>query len=243
MGIDGAMARKKKLKVSIRATTELDIEKAATVSGDPIVIPAVPLAVSGGDGQRFDDERSSAAVDDPVGGGHDGDQPVVSDKLGVPNGRTTYRPENARVAKSMCALGATDPDLAEHFGVTLRCIDMWKVKYADFSEAIKAGKSPPDDRVERALYQKAIGYEYDAVKIFMAGGQPVIVPYREKCPPDTTAAIFWLKNRRPDQWRDVHRLEHGRPGAFDQMSDADLDEAIHAEMMAITVDKGGGTAH
>jgi hypothetical protein len=60
------------------------------------------------------------------------------------------------------------------------------------------------------LYQRAVGYHYDAVKIFMPAGatKPIYAPYVEHVPPDTTAAIFWLKNRDPAHWRDAWQLEH-----------------------------------
>ena len=57
-----------------------------------------------------------------------------------------------------------------------------------------------------------MGYSHEAVKIFNDGGQPLIVPYTEHYPPDTTAAIFWLKNRRPEQWRDKSQQELSGPG-------------------------------
>jgi hypothetical protein len=64
--------------------------------------------------------------------------------------------------------------------------------------------------VERSLYERANGYSYDAVKIFMPAGakEPVIVHYTEHCPPDVGAAFIWLKNRDPDRWRDVQNVEH-----------------------------------
>jgi hypothetical protein len=60
------------------------------------------------------------------------------------------------------------------------------------------------------LYERAIGYNYEAVKIFMPANRekPVIVPYIEHVPPDVTACIFWLKNRDPQHWRDSQELEH-----------------------------------
>jgi hypothetical protein len=66
------------------------------------------------------------------------------------------------------------------------------------------GKATADARVEQSLYRRALGYSHDAVKIFMPAGAvaPVIAPYVEHYAPDTTAAIFWLKNRRPDECRD-----------------------------------------
>jgi hypothetical protein len=65
-------------------------------------------------------------------------------------------------------------------------------------------------RVERSLYERAVGYNYEAVKIFMPANRekPVIVPYIEHVPPDVTAGIFWLKNRDPKHWRDLQQLEH-----------------------------------
>jgi hypothetical protein len=82
-------------------------------------------------------------------------------------------------------------------------------KHPQFGEALKLGKKEADQRVERSLYQKAVGYSYDAVKIFMPTGakKPVIVPYLEHVPPDVTAGIFWSKNRRPDRWRDTWHLQ------------------------------------
>lgn len=107
-------------------------------------------------------------------------------------------------ARKLCQLGATDQEIADFFEVEVRTIYRWKADHDDFCQALKAGKAIADERVERSLYQKAIGYEQEEVKIFMPAGAegPVYAPYRAKLAPDTTAAIFWLKNRRPDLWRD-----------------------------------------
>jgi hypothetical protein len=80
----------------------------------------------------------------------------------------------------------------------------------EFAGALKRGKFPSDERVERSLYQRAIGYTYDAVKILKPAGttEPVIVPYSQHVPPDVTACIFWLKNRRSDEWRDRQDQRH-----------------------------------
>jgi hypothetical protein len=65
-------------------------------------------------------------------------------------------------------------------------------------------------RVERSLYQRGLGYNYEAVKIFMPAGskQPAIVHYTEHVPADVGAAFIWLKNRDPEHWRDVQNVEH-----------------------------------
>jgi hypothetical protein len=67
-----------------------------------------------------------------------------------------------------------------------------------------------DAEVAEKLFKRATGYSHDAVKIFNDQGAPLQVPYTEHYPPDTTACIFWLKNRRPDLWRDKveQQLEH-----------------------------------
>jgi hypothetical protein len=129
----------------------------------------------------------------------------------MPAGRPTeYRDEYAAQAVKLCEFGATDQELADFFEVDVRTIYRWKHDHAEFCQALKAGKDVADERVERSLYQKAIGYEQDEVKIFMPSGaeEPVYAPFRAKVAPDTTAAIFWLKNRRSAAWRDKTEVEH-----------------------------------
>jgi len=152
--------------------------------------------------------------------------------LGAPS---SYKPEFARQTQLLCELGATDQEIAEFFGVNRATITNWKAAHPDFLAALKAGKAEADDRVERSLYHKAIGYTFDAVKIFMPAGAPgpVYAPYKEHVPPDTTACIFWLKNRRQQQWRDVHKHEHGRVGEFDKMSPDELRDFIAREAEAL----------
>jgi hypothetical protein len=76
--------------------------------------------------------------------------------------------------------------------------------------AIKAGKKVADKRTEHSLYERANGYKYETVKVFMPAGskQPVVVHYIEHCPPDVIAAFIWFKNRDPERWRDVQNVEH-----------------------------------
>lgn len=118
-----------------------------------------------------------------------------------------YKPEMAKQAAKLCALGATDQDLADFFEVSVRSIEMWRIQHPEFLRAIKVAKDVADERVERSLYQRATGYTYDAVKIMSHQGEPVIVPYREHCPPDPTSMIFWLKNRKTAEWRDKQEVQ------------------------------------
>lgn len=124
---------------------------------------------------------------------------------------STYGDEFAKQAEKLAALGATDMEVADFFEVDVRTIYRWKHDHPEFCQALNVGKDKADERVINSLYQKAVGYEQDAVKIFMPGGaeKPVYAPYREKIAPDTTAAIFWLKNRKPADWRDKQEVEHG----------------------------------
>jgi hypothetical protein len=115
-----------------------------------------------------------------------------------------YKAEFAQKAQELCEQGATDIEIADFLGVSDQTVRNWKHKHPAFFMALNTGKEAADVRVERSLYHKAIGYTFEAVKIFMPSGAsaPVYAPYREHVAPDTTAAIFWLKNRRPDLWRD-----------------------------------------
>jgi len=114
---------------------------------------------------------------------------------------TKYRPDYPRQAEQLARLGAADADLAEAFEVSAMTIWRWRMAYPEFCYALKEGKDAFDDRVERSLAMRAVGYSYDAEKIFYQNGKVIRVPYREHVPPDVTACIFWLKNRRPEQWR------------------------------------------
>ncbi|WP_078601990.1 hypothetical protein [Thioclava sp. DLFJ4-1] len=120
-----------------------------------------------------------------------------------------YQDKYAKQAEKLCLLGATDQEIADFFEVDVRTVYRWKNDHDAFCQALKAGKETADDRVERSLFQKATGYEQEEVKIFMPAGAeaPVYAPFRAKYAPDTTAAIFWLKNRRPDEWRDKKEIE------------------------------------
>ena len=121
---------------------------------------------------------------------------------------SSYKPEYAPQAVKLCRLGATDAEMADFFGVSEQTINAWKNAHPEFLESLKAGKLEADANVADRLYQRAMGYTHEAVKIAAnPQGDHVAVPYTEHYAPDTTAAIFWLKNRRPDQWRDKHTQE------------------------------------
>lgn len=117
-----------------------------------------------------------------------------------------YKPEFVKQAAKLCSLGATDAQLADFFEVAVSTVALWKVQHKEFSDAIKVPKAEADVRVEQSLYRRAMGYEHDEVDIRVVGGELVQTPIRKVYPPDTTAAIFWLKNRKPEDWRE--KIDH-----------------------------------
>lgn len=115
---------------------------------------------------------------------------------------TKYRKEYDEQAYKLCLLGATDPQLADFFEVNVDSIHEWKKVHPTFSEAIKNGKEVADAKVAESLYKRALGYSHPDVYIAIDKGKPIMVDIEKHYPPDATSAIFWLKNRAPDKWRD-----------------------------------------
>lgn len=98
--------------------------------------------------------------------------------------------------------GLTDEQIAQKMGISKGTLYDWKNKFPEFSNALKNGKEVVDTLVENALLKRALGYNY--LEITEEEGD---LGYKKKTvhkqmPPDVTAQIFWLKNRRPDKWRD-----------------------------------------
>jgi hypothetical protein len=118
-----------------------------------------------------------------------------------------FKPEFVTQAEKLAKLGATDIEIADFFEVEVRTLYRWKTENDAFCQALKSGKDEADDRVERSLFARANGYEHDEVDIRVVQGGIVQTPIRKYYPPDTTAAIFWLKNRRPGEWRETKAVE------------------------------------
>ena len=121
---------------------------------------------------------------------------------------TKYKAEFAEQAAKLCVLGATDAQLADFFEVSVSTINLWKVQHKKFSESIKVPKAMADERVEQSLFRRAMGYEHDEVDIRVVMNEVVQTPIRKYYPPDSTAMIFWLKNRKSSEWRDKQEYEH-----------------------------------
>lgn len=104
--------------------------------------------------------------------------------------------------------GLTDEQIAENMGITRSTLNEWKKKYSDISDTLKRGKEVVDIQVENALLKRALGYSYkETTHELIEGGMQVTKVVEKEVIPDTTAQIFWLKNRRPDKWRDKQDVQ------------------------------------
>lgn len=120
-----------------------------------------------------------------------------------------YKEEYTELAYNYCLLGATDSDLADFFGVVESTINNWKKDYPEFLESLKRGKQQADAQVAKSLFKRATGYVHPETKIATTDGMITDSKEFDKhYAPDPTAAIFWLKNRQPDKWRDRQQTEH-----------------------------------
>lgn len=125
-----------------------------------------------------------------------------------------YKPEYVKQAYKLSLLGLTDKELGDYFECCEATINNWKKRYPEFLASIKRGKESADSKVASRLYQRALGFEHDSEEIKVVsrgegmGSEVERVPVRKIYPPDTTAAIFWLKNRQPKFWRDKQEVEH-----------------------------------
>ena len=99
--------------------------------------------------------------------------------------------------------GLTDEQIAHNMGISLSTLYEWKNAYSEFSESLKRGKEVVDRQVENALLKRALGYEYEVIsEKYELGILTERKVTKKQVVPDTTAQIFWLKNRKPSDWRD-----------------------------------------
>ena len=105
--------------------------------------------------------------------------------------------------------GLVNEQIAQNIGIHPSTLYAWQNKYPEIDEALKQGKEVVDREVENALLRRALGYEYEEVKMIAteSGGKRV-EKTRKQVLPDVTAQIFWLKNRKPKEWRDKQEVEH-----------------------------------
>lgn len=101
--------------------------------------------------------------------------------------------------------GLTNEQIANNIGINVKTLYEWKNKESNISNALKKGKEVVDIEVENALLKRALGYKYDEVT-YENGVETKRVT--KEVQPDTTAQIFWLKNRKPKNWKDKQNSEN-----------------------------------
>lgn len=132
---------------------------------------------------------------------------------------SAFKAECIEQAYKLALLGLKDTEIAKFFEIKEQTLNNWKVKHPEFFESLKKGKLDADGEVVKSLYNRALGSKItvqQAIKVknvYYENGKKVsetedvkTVELVQEVPPDTTACIFWLKNRRPAEWRD--KVEH-----------------------------------
>lgn len=146
--------------------------------------------------------------------------------------KSSYKEEYADQAHKLALLGLTDEEMAEFFGIGITTINRWKKDYPEFQKSLKAGKVVADANVVTKLYRRATGYDYDETSTTRKGRRTICEKHTSKHQPaDTTAAIFWLKNRQPDKWRDRKEVEANvnLGDELEEMTDEQLAAIVRGE--------------
>lgn len=141
--------------------------------------------------------------------------------------------ENLFLISNWAMDGLSDKQIADKIGISVSTLYEWKKRFSDFSEALKKSKEIADHQVKNAVFKKSIGYKTTVKKAFKLKevkyskdgkriSEKETVVYADDeiyIPPDTTAAIFWLKHRQPDDWGD-------KPAVTDKTEDREINIII-----------------
>lgn len=101
-------------------------------------------------------------------------------------------PENKTRIRGWCLDGLIDKQIYKNMGISRTTFYKWKSENSEFADLLKRGKEIADREVENALFKSATGF---------------MGPDDKYYPPNTTAQIFWLKNRKQDDWRDKRETD------------------------------------
>jgi len=123
-------------------------------------------------------------------------------------------PEKLTLLEAWARDGLTDEQIAKNMGIAESTLYAWKGKYPEFSDSLKKGKEVVDIQVENALFKRAMGYTYEEKtyerkQINEEGDMGMVLAktVTKEVLPDVTAQIFWLKNRKPAEWRDKQQID------------------------------------
>lgn len=117
--------------------------------------------------------------------------------------REWIEPEGLLKIEGWARDGLIEEQIAKNMGISVSTINEWKNRFPEIKEALKKGKEVVDREVENALLKRALGYEYEEItEKYEMGELTETKVTKKQVVPDTTAQIFWLKNRKPREWRD-----------------------------------------
>lgn len=124
------------------------------------------------------------------------------------------------LVEAWCRDGLIEKDIAHNLGISVKTLERYKKEHSLFSQALKRGKEEADIMVENALFKRTQGYRYDEITKerfpvydeidkFLIVGYEMVETKRitKEVLPDPTSMIFWLKNRKKEEWRDKHEVE------------------------------------
>ncbi len=138
-----------------------------------------------------------------------------------------------------CRNGSTDKEIAKALKIGYSTFNKYKTLHQELVEALKSNKDIADTNVESALYSRAIGHKWTEQVLVGKGDKKKVLTIEKELPPDVTAQIFWLKNRKPKEWSDKKNIDHTSsdksmspkepdPIDYDKLSISALKEIIEA---------------
>jgi hypothetical protein len=133
----------------------------------------------------------------------------MSEENKTPGHPSKFNDVDIRLIRFMYKKGATDQEVADELGVCRKTIHNWQVANPELKEQMKEWKQEADEKVERSLFERATGYSHKETKLFCHEGGIIAEDIIKHYPPDATSMIFWLKNRKPKDWRDRQEIDMG----------------------------------
>lgn len=146
-------------------------------------------------------------------------------------------PEGLLLIEGWARDGLTDEQISHNMGIGYSTLQTWKGKHQDIQDSLKSGKEVVDRQVENALLKRALGYRYDEITQEQVpdpktGSLTLVITkvVTKEIHPDTTAQIFWLKNRKPEVWRDRQQVEHSGETTHNIKTETDLSKLSVEEL-------------
>ena len=155
--------------------------------------------------------------------------------------------DNLILIEDWARQGLTDEQIAKNIGISKVTFYDWLKKYPNISNSLKKGKAPIDFEVENALLKRALGFEYEETETVFedVDGKPKkrIKKTIKFVPPDTSACIFWLKNRKPNHWRKMNEAVENKLKAETEklLKEAEALKLLEADDTNITINFSGVT--